>query len=93
VKRSLLHKATGYSYHGEKIFYDRDLGVVRVPVVEHVPPSDTAMILYLNTATPSVGRIGERGACTRGLAYLRLFISLGDMGPLGRRSPLRPLGS
>jgi hypothetical protein len=43
VKRSLLHKATGYSYHGEKIFYDKEAGVVRVPIVEHVPPSDTAM--------------------------------------------------
>ena len=52
VKRSLMHKATGYSYHSEKIFYDREAGVVRVPVVEHVPPSDTAMIFYLKNRDP-----------------------------------------
>jgi hypothetical protein len=52
VKRSLLHKATGYTYHSEKIFYDKDEGVVRVPVVEHVPPSDTAMIFYLKNRNP-----------------------------------------
>ena len=52
VKRCLLHKATGYSYHSEKIFYDKDAGVVRVPVVEHVPPSDTAMIFYLKNRDP-----------------------------------------
>jgi hypothetical protein len=52
LKRSLLHNATGYSYHGEKIFYDRDVGVVRVPVVKHVPPSDTAMIFYLKNRDP-----------------------------------------
>jgi hypothetical protein len=46
VKRSLLHKATGYSFHSEKIFC-QDGVVTRVPVVEHVPPSDTAMIFYL----------------------------------------------
>jgi hypothetical protein len=34
VKRSLLDKATGYSYHSEKIFGDKDVGVVRVPIVE-----------------------------------------------------------
>jgi hypothetical protein len=52
VKRSLLHKATGYSYHSEKIFYDKETGVTRVPTIEHVPPSDTAMIFYLKNRDP-----------------------------------------
>jgi hypothetical protein len=45
---SLLHKATGYSHHSEKIFYDKNAGVVRVPVVEQVP----AMIFYLKRRDP-----------------------------------------
>ncbi len=51
VKRSLLHKATGYSFHSEKVFF-QDGKVTRVPVVEHVPPSDTAMIFYLKNRDP-----------------------------------------
>jgi len=51
VKRSLLQKATGYSYHSEKIFC-QDGAVTRVPVVEHVPPSDTTMIFYLKNRDP-----------------------------------------
>jgi hypothetical protein len=52
VKRSLLHKATGYSYHSEKVFYDKDAGVVRVPIVEHVPPSDRAIEFWLSRRDP-----------------------------------------
>jgi len=51
VKRSLLHKATGYSFHSEKVFV-QDGKVTRVPVVEHVPPSDTAMIFWLKNRDP-----------------------------------------
>ena len=46
VKRSLLHRATGYSYHSEKIFMN-DGEVVRVPVVEHEPPNINAQALWL----------------------------------------------
>lgn len=52
VERSLYHKAMGYSYRSEKIMTRTlpDGGgseIVRVPVIEHVPPSDTAMIFWL----------------------------------------------
>lgn len=46
VERSLYQRATGYSFDSEKIFqYEGE--EVRVPYVEHVPPSDTAMIFWL----------------------------------------------
>jgi hypothetical protein len=46
VVRSLYQKAVGYSFDSEKIFCDKGV-VTRVPVVEHVPPSDTACIFWL----------------------------------------------
>jgi hypothetical protein len=52
VKRSLLHRATGYSYHSEKIFME-DGEVVRVPTIEHVPPSDSAMKFWLTNRDPT----------------------------------------
>ena len=51
VERSLFHKAMGYSYRSEKIMTRSLPGggseIVRVPVVEHVPPSEAAMIFWL----------------------------------------------
>jgi hypothetical protein len=52
VKRSLFHRATGYSYRSEKIMTRTlpDGGgseIVRVPTIEHVPPSEAAMIFWL----------------------------------------------
>lgn len=46
VAATLYHKARGYSFVSEKIFCT-DGVVTRVPTVEHVPPSDTAMIFWL----------------------------------------------
>jgi hypothetical protein len=51
VKRSLLHRAAGYSYHSEKIFVS-DRRVTRVPVVEHVPPSENAAKFWLQNRAP-----------------------------------------
>jgi transposase-like protein len=46
VVQSLYRKAVGYSYDSEKVFqYEGE--VIRAPVVEHVPPSDTAAIFWL----------------------------------------------
>jgi hypothetical protein len=47
VEVSLFRKATGYSFDSEKIFVIDDQ-VVRVPTVEHVPPSDRAIEYWLN---------------------------------------------
>lgn len=54
VERSLYHKAVGYSFDSERIvtLTEKDgetstQTVVRVPVVEHIPPSDTAAIFWL----------------------------------------------
>lgn len=46
IEAMLYHKAHGYTYRSEKVFCT-DGVVTRVPVLEHVPPSDTAMIFWL----------------------------------------------
>lgn len=46
VKHALLHRATGYNFHSEKIVVVEG-EVKRVPIVEHVPPSDAAQRLWL----------------------------------------------
>lgn len=46
VEQSLYRKAVGYSFDSEKLFCYEGV-VTRAPVVEHVPPSDTAAIFWL----------------------------------------------
>jgi hypothetical protein len=55
VERSLYARAVGYSYDAEKIFCSNG-EVTRVPYVEHVPPSDTAMIFWLKNRRPDQWR-------------------------------------
>lgn len=51
VEHSLYRKAVGYSFDSEKIFHHEGV-VTRVPLVEHVPPSDTAAIFWLKNRNP-----------------------------------------
>lgn len=46
VEASLFRRAVGYQFASEKIFSTPD-GVVRVPIVEHVPPDVGAMKYWL----------------------------------------------
>ena len=46
VVRSLYRKATGYEFESEKVFCV-DGSIVRAPIREFVPPSDTAIIFWL----------------------------------------------
>lgn len=52
VERALYHKATGYTFDSEKIFFDKTLGIVRARTREHVPPSDNAISLWLRNRRP-----------------------------------------
>jgi len=56
VKRSLYHKAVGYSYEGEKIIQGKEGNVTRISIREHVPPSDTAAIFWLKNRRPEEWR-------------------------------------
>lgn len=47
VEATLYQKAVGYSYRAEKIFVNADGVTTRVPYIEHVVPSDTAIIFWL----------------------------------------------
>lgn len=47
VKRSLFHRAVGYSFEAKKIFCNKDGDVTEVPYIEHVPPDTTAAIFWL----------------------------------------------
>lgn len=46
IVASLYHKARGYSFKSEKIF-QHEGAIVRAETIEHVPPSDTAIIFWL----------------------------------------------
>lgn len=56
VERSLFEKATGYSFASEKVFCSKDGIVTRADTIEHVPPSDTAMIFWLKNRKPEEWR-------------------------------------
>lgn len=55
VERSLYHKAVGYTFDSEKVFQHQG-EIVRAPVKEHVPPSDTAAIFWLKNRRPDQWR-------------------------------------
>lgn len=55
VELALFRKATGYSFDSEKVFQFEG-APVRVAIVEHVPPSDTAMIFWLKNRRPDQWR-------------------------------------
>lgn len=52
VERALYSRATGYHYESEKLFYDKEAGVVRADTIEHVPPETTAAIFWLKNRDP-----------------------------------------
>lgn len=47
VERALFNRAVGYSFDSEKIFNDKDAGIVRAACVEHVPPDVNAARIWL----------------------------------------------
>lgn len=51
VVQSLYRKAIGYTFDSEKVF-QHEGGIIRAPIVEHVPPSDTAAIFWLKNRQP-----------------------------------------
>jgi hypothetical protein len=54
VARSLYQRAVGYSFHSEKVHYDKDRAKwARTPIVEHVPPDVTACIFWLKNRDPA----------------------------------------
>ena len=56
VERSLYSRATGYTYESEKVFTTKDGEVIRVPILEHVPPEVTACIFWLKNRRASEWR-------------------------------------
>lgn len=55
IEHSLAQKAMGYSYESEVIKVV-DGRIARVPVIEHVPPSDSAAIFWLKNRRPNEWR-------------------------------------
>jgi len=47
VAESMYHKAIGYSHSDEKLFYDREIGVVRAKTTKHYPPDSAAGVFWL----------------------------------------------
>lgn len=63
VERSLLERATGYSYESERLFCYKGT-VKRVPVVEHVPPDPGAAKQWLSSRRPDKWRETTRQEIT-----------------------------
>lgn len=55
VERSLYARATGYTYDSVKVF-NNDGEIIKVPVLEHVPPDVTACIFWLKNRRPAEWR-------------------------------------
>lgn len=54
IKRTLKHRALGYRFEAEKLFYDSETGtVVRATTIEHVPPDVNAIKFVLTNRDPS----------------------------------------
>ena len=54
VERSLYQKAVGYNYDAVKVFMPAGAKKpIYAPYVEHVPPSDVAMIFWLKNRDPA----------------------------------------
>lgn len=52
IERSLAQRATGYSYHTEKVFQFQG-EIIRAKVVEHVPPDVGAAKMWLTNRDPA----------------------------------------
>ena len=52
VEAALYQRAVGYEHFGEKLFYDRDSGVVRAVVSTHVPANVQAALEWLAARDP-----------------------------------------
>lgn len=55
VERSLYSRATGYTFDSVKVM-NVDGEVVKVPIIEHVPPEVTACIFWLKNRRPAEWR-------------------------------------
>lgn len=47
VAEAMWHKAIGYTHPDEKLFYDKDIGVVRAKTLKHYPPDAQAGVFWL----------------------------------------------
>lgn len=52
VKKSLFHRANGYSHKEDKIFCNKDGEVTTVETVKHYAPDTTACIFWLKNRQP-----------------------------------------
>lgn len=52
VARRLFQRATGYEQKSEKIFFNKDTGIVRAETVERFPPDTAAMQFWLTNRQP-----------------------------------------
>jgi hypothetical protein len=86
VERSLFQRATGYTFESEKIVTvsvgDGISQVERVPIVEHVPPSESAALKWLMNRRGKVWR-DKQEVETSGTMVVRVEGGLPDGPPPG----------
>ena len=77
VERSLAMKASGYSYHSEKIILS-DGAVIRVPIVEHVPPEVGAIKLWLGNRRPDKWKDKQEVKLDSDAAFLKVWQAISE---------------
>jgi hypothetical protein len=77
IERSLAMRAAGYSYHSEKIV-SFEGAVVRVPIVEHVPPDVGAIKLWLNNRRPGEWRDKQEVALSGTDAFVAMWKAISE---------------
>lgn len=77
IERSLAMKAAGYSYHSEKIIVSEG-GVIRVPIVEHVPPEVGAAKLWLGNRRPDKWRDRSEVKLDSSEAFQKIWLAISN---------------
>lgn len=77
IERSLAMKASGYTYHTEKIFISEGQPI-RVPIVEHVPPEVGAIKLWLGNRKPDVWRDKSEVRLDSSECFVKLWTAISE---------------
>jgi hypothetical protein len=84
VEAALFQRAVGYEQPGEKLFYDKDSGVQRVAIVNHIPADPLSAREWLRVHRPETynkpdGQIQQNGSENKLIIELKNSTGLPNM--------------
>lgn len=77
IERSLAQKASGYTFHTEKVFQFEGC-VVRADIVEHVPPDVGAIKMWLGNRRPDKWKDKQEVAVTGAETFINVWKSISE---------------